>query len=557
MRARCPRPQLKPLSKTARHCTRARAGVLGQNLKKTRASGPLKTHVTDIHTKILRPSWTPGSRDFNELFEMLERQEMDKDVVRALLRAANAGALALIARIETAESPNRGRLTRALQKFGTSGDLSAREHLISMINDADEHARRMAISAVGQWKDLDPEVALKLESDLLAVVDDVDDATRRTIQKTLGRIGAEKTRDWLTTKENTSMADVLIERRLTRTGEQRLDLEAMLESPVDIQITCKPGLEGIVEAQLAGAFECKPGPGRLTAKFSGPLLLPYASRSMMSYRFVFSLKATGNDVDDVVKALSVGKVSNLLKTISPDGARFRLNWVSGKRRSDTREVAKRIAADVPWLVNDPVERDWEFGVEFRNGRLFVTCEPRLDDPRFTWRVADVPAASHPTVAAALVWLSEPRKDDVVWDPFMGSGLELAERAHIGPFERLIGSDIDQDAIDAANLNFANVEAEIEVHQADAKSFSPRGVTAIITNPPLGWRVHELSDLKDLNYAFLRNAWRVLKPGGRIAWTTRFIRDTDPEARRLGFKIRQSFQVDLGGLNAHMQLLEKP
>ena len=35
-----------------------------------------------------------------------------------------------------------------------------------------------------------------------------------------------------------------------------------------------------------------------------------------------------------------------------------------------------------------------------------------------------------------------RADDVVWDPFVGSGTELVERALAGPYARLLGSDTD-------------------------------------------------------------------------------------------------------------------
>lgn len=513
--------------------------------------------VNELTQKLSTPSWTPGVKDFDTLFEMLEAQSNEKEVVHALLRAGGTACRHLVTRLTGATAPSRGRLTRALQKFASAGDDFARETLISLISDEDAHTQRMAISAVGQWRDLSDDAALLLESKLLALAPDADDATRRAIEKSLARIGGEATRRWLSDSGTATGNEVMVERRLSRTGEQTLDMKAVLNAPVTVEMTCKPGLEGIVAAQLPN-FECKNvAPGVVRTTTIGPLRALYESRSMMSFHFTMSIPRTGDDVHDITELLTRGEASELFRTFSPNGTRFRLSWKKGKKRATTIQIAKRVASTVDWLTNDPVERDWEVLVELSETTSHVTIEPRIEDPRFPWRVADIPAASHPTVAAALVWLSTPRPDDVVWDPFMGSGLELCERAHVAKFSKLIGSDIDAAAIKAAKKNFAHIGADVDVFKSDARNFLPYGVTVIVTNPPLGWRVSEETALRDLMKEFLQNAWKNMKPGGRLVWTTRFARQTDPIARKIGFKVRESFPVDLGGLNAHMQLLLKP
>jgi len=76
------------------------------------------------------------------------------------------------------------------------------------------------------------------------------------------------------------------------------------------------------------------------------------------------------------------------------------------------------------------------------------------DERFAYRTETVAASSHPTIAAALVRLVPPREDDVVWDPFVGSALELIERARLGPYRALHGTDVDEGALEAARANLA-------------------------------------------------------------------------------------------------------
>ncbi|MFY0536671.1 TRM11 family SAM-dependent methyltransferase [Nannocystis pusilla] len=121
----------------------------------------------------------------------------------------------------------------------------------------------------------------------------------------------------------------------------------------------------------------------------------------------------------------------------------------------------------------------------------VDDKPALEsaDPRFSYRSGDVPAASHPTIAAALARLAEVRQDDVVWDPFVGSGLELCERGLLGPAASLLGTDLDPRALAVAAANLRNAGLRAELTQADATTHRPAGVTLIVTNPPMGRRVH--------------------------------------------------------------------
>jgi 23S rRNA G2445 N2-methylase RlmL len=192
--------------------------------------------------------------------------------------------------------------------------------------------------------------------------------------------------------------------------------------------------------------------------------------------------------------------------------------------------------------------------------LRVELVPRFDDQRFAYRRGDVPAASHPTIAAALVRVAGVRADDLVWDPFVGSGVELCERALAGDYRALIGSDRDAAALEVARSNLAAAGAvRVELHRLDARDRPPFKArpTLIITNPPLGRRVHRSSDLGELLDRFLDRAAEILAPGGRLVWISPFPERTARAATSHGLELFHSQLVDMGGFDAQLQAFRKP
>lgn len=506
--------------------------------------------MEELEKRLLNLSWTPGRKDFAGIFELIVDQKLEKESTRALLRAGELGGEALISAVRASEPPARGRLTKVLQRFAAQDYPGARALCVELLDDSDPHTQRMAVGAVGQWGE---KWDGDLEGKLLDIATSGDEATRRAVVRSLEKVGGERTQVWLAGQALGHTA--VVERRISRTGESGLNYEAVLETPMNIEIQCKPGLEEIVIDQLKRVMRGTAKKGFVQAKTVGPLRLPLEARSAISYEFVLPpAQAQAWDAGRIADWLATGPAKVLFKTFGGETIRFRLNWVKGKHRALTRDIAQILSERHPWLVNDPVERDFEVHLDLNKLTLRARVAPRVDDTRFSWRVADVPASSHPTVAATLVYLSQPRANDVVWDPFMGAGLELIERAKHSAYTRLIGSDIDADALAAARANFESAGVSVEIHQSDAIKLRLPPLNVIICNPPLGGRVHEEEGVKTLMWNFLPHAARLLKRGGRLVWTTRFPDYTDGIARQAGFDIQRSFLVDLGGLTAHMQVL---
>jgi tRNA G10 N-methylase Trm11 len=211
----------------------------------------------------------------------------------------------------------------------------------------------------------------------------------------------------------------------------------------------------------------------------------------------------------------------------------------------------------PDLVNDPRESTWDVVVDDAGPVVKLELVPRgYDDERFAWRKELVSASSHPVIAAALARVAPRRDDDVVWDPFVGAGAELVERARLGPYARLIGTDIDARAVAAARSNIARAGVErATIERADACEQAPEGVTLVLTNPPMGRRV-ERGRHADLLERFVAHAARVLVPGGALVWLVPEPGRVRTRAATEGLDLRRAFTVDMGGFPAELSIFVK-
>ena len=221
--------------------------------------------------------------------------------------------------------------------------------------------------------------------------------------------------------------------RVLETGEQRR-AQARVRQRQAAEHAHHPGPQGRRGAcqQLA-----QQRTGRRTGAQQGLLGALGRVRTLLTLGFPLSPTPLAPGPDALVAALTRtltgAEALEIFRTWSLGQVRYRLAWArGGHRRSVVWRVAEAVGRACPELVNDPSASPWEVVVDDMRGALTVELRPRWTDERFAYRRGDVPAASHPTIAAALAQLAGVRADDVVWDPFVGSGLELAER--LGPQE---------------------------------------------------------------------------------------------------------------------------
>ncbi|MEM3617226.1 MAG: TRM11 family methyltransferase [Candidatus Bathyarchaeia archaeon] len=95
-----------------------------------------------------------------------------------------------------------------------------------------------------------------------------------------------------------------------------------------------------------------------------------------------------------------------------------------------------------------------------------------------------PSAMPPKLARCMVNLAKPKADDLVFDPFCGTGSILIEAALIGC--RVLGVDIQKRMVRGSRKNFAYFGIEPEgLMVADAKSLPVKTVDAVVADPPYG------------------------------------------------------------------------
>ncbi|MFN0252423.1 MAG: TRM11 family SAM-dependent methyltransferase, partial [Kofleriaceae bacterium] len=442
---------------------------------------------------------------------------------------------------------------------------------------------------------------------------DVPPDERRALAEALGKIGGAGVRERLESLDATSdkelarrrdRALLVTDREAKRDEDSSVIVDAAPPRALTVRLGCRPALAELLIAEARGAgFDGKAvRDDAVDVPLTGPWQSLFASRLWATAAIRVEVRAlrTGGDradtkhaggkaeragvTDAIVRAILSDEVRGLMTAWTRGPIRWRLSLARGHQRAVVWNVAKEVTRGAPALVNDPTQTTWDIRVDDEEGTLELVPR-RAIDPRFAYRVAEVPAASHPSVAAAVAWLAAIEPGDRVWDPFCGSGLELVESALRGA-GTVIGSDLDDAALAAARDNLAaagiatddaaartnNDAARARANDrgdagarttdagarvtamlahGDARTFAPGGrVDAIVTNPPLGSRVHV--DAGALLADALPHFARQLRGGGRLVWITPQWRRTAPIAEASGFVLVRSLFVDLGGVRGRLE-----
>jgi 23S rRNA G2445 N2-methylase RlmL len=519
------------------------------------------------------PGFTPRARDLGALVDLLTDDDVAKDAERAIARLGTAAVDGLLARLHAADRTLRPRLVRALGRF--AGDRRVRRALVAALQDADGKTRRNAVIALGhapaEAADDAGDDGEGVEAALLAAwQSDPRPEMRRSIAASLGKVGTPRSLALLgeaAAAEDAELARIarraslMVERTASRVERGAIDASRAPRAPVDIVLVARRGLEDVLAEEaswlgvLAGVRAA--GPGCVRGRLVGSLTGVFAARTMLGLRLPLATEwvRDGERFEEAIaRAIASDAARSAFATWTTGAVRYRIAWEGGgHRRAATWAVAAAVGQRAPELVNDPTASLWEVLVATRRRFVDVSLVPRaLEDPRFAWRRGDVPAASHPTVAAALARVAEAREDDVVWDPFVGSGAELVERALLGRYRALRGSDVDPRALEIArsNLTAANVEAHLE--QGDVLALAPAAVTLILTNPPMGRRASRTSGLAEMLDRFVAHAAATLVPGGRLVWVAPWPKRARAVAQRSGLVLDWAREVDMGGFDAELQ-----
>jgi len=122
-----------------------------------------------------------------------------------------------------------------------------------------------------------------------------------------------------------------------------------------------------------------------------------------------------------------------------------------------------------------------------------------------------PTSMHPKIARVLVNLARVKKNDLLLDPFCGTGGILIEAGLIGL--KLMGFDIDQRMVKGCKRNLKFYKLNGDIKEENALEFNKKiRVDAIVTDLPYGRSSYaSQKNLKELYRKFLKTAYNILHP----------------------------------------------
>ena len=258
------------------------------------------------------------------------------------------------------------------------------------------------------------------------------------------------------------------------------------------------------------------------------------------YEFIFTAQttATREALFSYERVLSDKRISEIMRGLKRRfGDTCIVNaGIAGRHNYSRFEAAEAFGAAAEKLFGltrgDYKNRDMELRLDIIDGTMLAFV--KLTDASFRHRGTDrqfQKGALRPALAHALVLASgAPRGEDIFLDPFCGCGNILAERAAY-PYKRLIGCDIEAEAVNRAEYNIQNLPAyvssprepaAVSLYNYDMRLLRLDGnsVDIIVTNPPWGGQI-KTDDLEGLYADFLRLAAYWLKPRGRMVILTPF------------------------------------
>ncbi len=212
-----------------------------------------------------------------------------------------------------------------------------------------------------------------------------------------------------------------------------------------------------------------------------------------------------------------------------------------------------------WMLVEE-EADLEVWANLLGTRLL--CGLRLSDRTMRHRAyqkVHLPAALRPSVAAAMVLLTEPGEHDTFLDPMCGSGTLLAERILAGGYQQVLGGDSDARSVEAARQNLSGLGEGWRVARWDARKLplEAGSVDALATNPPFGKQIGSRQEIEELYPAFIAEVGRVLKPGGRaVILSSQYELIKEAVRRQRGLQIVRGYSVAVLGEWGRIYLVRK-
>ncbi len=463
--------------------------------------------------------------------------------------------------------------------FSESGNKEERaaaiEWALSLLSDPAEKVRRYAIAVLPKLR-----ADQKAEMALLELLKRTSlPREREALLDALRLIGGKATLAFLPSAgvESVQTLEQRVLARVERSetpGSLKPHSILALTEPLDVYLHCRSGLENIVadEAKLRfgkGSIlrAMKVRAGLVSLRCQGKISLQtfYELRCFASLGLSIGSVKKGDpqqETDALAQLVAASKSIAILNAFTDGPARYRIEFIQrGHQRERVKALADAVYSKTKQLLNDPANALWSLAINETSQTLTAEWRPRISiDSRFAYRTGAVPAASHPPLAACMARVAQVISNEIIWDPFCGSGLELIERCLLGGVSTAIGTDTSPEALNSARANFAAANlanVKLELAETDFRNFLNSAkayqgkCSLLISNPPMGRRV-PIKNLGQLISDLFDTAASALKKGGRLVFVNPC--KVVPTNQTLKRTYRQA--VDMGGFTAYLERYDK-
>jgi tRNA (guanine6-N2)-methyltransferase len=196
---------------------------------------------------------------------------------------------------------------------------------------------------------------------------------------------------------------------------------------------------------------------------------------------------------------------------------------------------------------------WRVHLEPDSTLLGIRLVPRPLHRR-PYKTATMPGTLHPPVAAALVWLADPRPGSRLLDPMCGAGTIVIEADLLHDRITVVGIDISRMILAAAAQNALAAGSQAKFARGDAAKMPIEDATfaTVVTNPPWGRQVPAAGRLSGTLQPLWAETERVLEPGGTLAALT----EGDGGVAARGLRLVGRHELSLMGVRSAITIMRK-